>query len=85
LLCWRTSRPVWRSLEESDREYFNLLAMSVVRSVVNATGMVRAVGDLKRHLEGSEIGKAAATVESIEQWLNGIDARWTMLETRYVM
>ena len=56
-------------LEESDREYFNLLAMSAVRSVVNASGMVRAVGDLKRHLEGCDTRKAAATVESIEQWL----------------
>ena len=72
-------------LEQSDKEYFNLLAMSIVRSVVNASGVVRAVDDLRRHLAGGDVQRATATVESIEQWLNGIEARWTMLETKYVM
>ena len=74
-----------QELEESDREYFNLLSMSIVRSVVNASGVVGAVSDLRRHLAASDVRRAAATVESIEQWLNGIEARWTMLETKYVM
>ena len=74
-----------QQLEESDGEYFSLFAMSIVRSVVTASGVVRAVDDLKRRLAGGDVQGAAATVELIEQWLNGIEARWETLGTKYVM
>ena len=72
-------------LEQSDREYFNLLAMLIVRNLVNASGVVRALGDLKGHLAGGHIQRATATVESIEQWPNGIEGRLATLEARYLM
>jgi hypothetical protein len=74
-----------QQLEDSDRESFTLFVAALVRTVVNAGGVVGAVSDLKKRLAESDVHGAAAIVESIEQWLNGIEARWTMLETRYVM
>ncbi len=74
-----------QELEEGDREYFTLLVTTIVRSVVNSSGLVRAVGVIKQALSANDIQGAATIVQSIAAWMDEIELRGATRVTNLLM